>query len=42
MDASYRWAFILGAVISSGALVVAIIIRKQGKKWVSIPRDILA
>jgi len=42
LDASYRWAFILGAVISSGALVVALVIKKQGRDGVSIPRKISA
>ena len=42
LDASYRWAFIVGVVVSSGALVVALIIKKQGRDGVSIPRKISA
>jgi MFS family permease len=32
LDNSYRWAFILGAVISLGALIVALILKKQGRE----------
>jgi MFS family permease len=32
LEASYKWAFILGAVIGFGALAIALILKRQGKE----------